>query len=123
MSLPLPGALDNSGFNGTGELDLSRNGQVSYTRVWGPRWSRDPRQIHPAGDLSRWSEPGMDLFKQFGIGGYNPTIAYTDNGGLPNKSHGSGYTGFGARRWDLQWNTTTSGTWCKMSRSAKAPTP
>src|SRR5262249_36762816 len=31
---PFPGALDASGFSGVAELDLSRNGQVSYTRVW-----------------------------------------------------------------------------------------
>ena len=37
---PFPGALDNSGFNGTGEIDLNRNGQISYTRVWNPRSSR-----------------------------------------------------------------------------------
>ena len=33
---PLPGALDDTGFNGAGEIDLSRNAQMSYTRVWSP---------------------------------------------------------------------------------------
>src|SRR5580692_11277108 len=30
---PLPSALDDTGFNGSGEIDLSRNGQVSFTRT------------------------------------------------------------------------------------------
>ena len=30
------------------------------------------------------ANPDADLFKQFGIGGYNPTTAYTANGGLPS---------------------------------------
>jgi hypothetical protein len=33
---PFPGALDNSSFAGAGEIDLNRNGQISYTRVWNP---------------------------------------------------------------------------------------
>jgi len=39
---PFPGALDNSGFSGTGELDLNRNGQVSYTASGNQRWCRKP---------------------------------------------------------------------------------
>ena len=34
--VPFPGALDGSPFNGAGEIDLGRNAQMSYTRVWSP---------------------------------------------------------------------------------------
>ena len=50
---PFPGAR-YSGFSGTGEIDLNRNGQVSYTRVWTPTMViGNPRQLHPSGDLAR----------------------------------------------------------------------
>ena len=38
-----PGALDGSPFNGAGEDDLSRNAQMSYTRVWSPRLISETR--------------------------------------------------------------------------------
>ena len=94
---PFPGALDNSGFNGTGELDLNRNGQVSYTRVWKPTVVTETRASFTRLVTSRvGANPDADLFKQFGIGGYNPTTAYTANGGLPNFTAG-GYTGLRRR--------------------------
>ena len=51
------------------------------------------------------ANPDADLYKEFGIGGYNPTTAYTGNGGLPNFS-ASGYTGFGGAQWSptLEYN-------------------
>ncbi len=33
---PFPGPLDGADFGGAQETDLSRNGQISYTRVWKP---------------------------------------------------------------------------------------
>jgi hypothetical protein len=33
---PFPGALDGAPFQGASEQDLSRNGMLSYTRVWNP---------------------------------------------------------------------------------------
>jgi hypothetical protein len=103
---PFPGALDNSGFNGTGELDLNRNGQVSYTRVWTPTVVTETRASFTRLVTSRvGANPNVDLFKQFGIGGYNPTNAYSANGGLPNFTP-SGYTGFGGAQWGptLEYN-------------------
>src|SRR5215831_6005368 len=103
---PFPGALDNSGFNGTGELDLNRNGQVSYTRVWTPTLVTETRASFTRLVTSRvGANPDVDLFAQFGIGGYNPTNAYTANGGLPNLVP-SGYTGFGGAQWGptLEYN-------------------
>jgi hypothetical protein len=103
---PFPGALDNSGFSGTGELDLSRNGQISYTRVWNPTVVSETRVSFTRLVTSRvGANPDKDLFKEFGIGGYNPTYAYTANGGLPSFS-ASGYTGFGGAQWGptLEYN-------------------
>ena len=103
---PFPGALDNSGFNGTGELDLSRNGQLSYTRVWKPNMVSETRASFTRLVTSRvGANPDVDLFKQFGIGGYDPTYAYTANGGLPTISP-SGYSSFGGANWGptLEYN-------------------
>lgn len=103
---PFPGALDGSGFSGTGELDLSRNGQVSYTRVWKPTIVSETRASFTRLVTSRvGANPDADLFKEFGIGGYNPTSAYRGNGGLPFISAG-GYTNFGGAEWGptLEYN-------------------
>jgi len=103
---PFPGALDNSGFNGTGEIDLNRNGQISYTRVWTPTIVTETRASFTRLVTSRvGANPNTDLFSQLGIGGYNPTTAYTANGGLPSFS-ASGYTGFGGAQWGptLEYN-------------------
>jgi Carboxypeptidase regulatory-like domain len=103
---PFPGALDNSGFSGTGEVDLNRNGQISYTRVWSPTIVTETRASFTRLVTSRvGANPNVDLFKQFGIGGYNPTTAYTANGGLPNITPG-GYSGFGGAQWGptLEYN-------------------
>jgi hypothetical protein len=99
LGAPFPGALDNSGFSGTGEIDLSRNGQVSYTRVWAPTIVTETRVSFTRLVTSRvGANPDTDSFKEFGIGGYNPTTAYTGNGGLMNFS-ANGYTGFGGAQW------------------------
>ena len=103
---PFPGALDNSGFNGTGEIDLNRNGQISYTRVWTPTIVTETRASFTRLVTSRvGANPNTDLFSQLGIGGYNPTTAYAANGGLPSFS-ASGYTGFGGAQWGptLEYN-------------------
>ena len=106
LGAPFPGALDNSGFSGTGEIDLSRNGQVSYTRVWAPTIVTETRVSFTRLVTSRvGANPDTDSFKEFGIGGYNPTTAYTGNGGLMNFS-ANGYTGFGGAQWSptLEYN-------------------
>jgi hypothetical protein len=103
---PFPGALDNSGFSGSAEVDLSRNGQVSYTRTWRPNIVSETRASFTRLVTSRSGPNGdKDLFKEFGIGGYNPSFAYINNGGLPTMSV-SGYTGFGAANWGptLEYN-------------------
>jgi hypothetical protein len=97
---PLPGALDDTGFNGAGEVDLSRNAQMSYTRVWSSGMISETRVGFTRLVTSRiGANPGTDLFTQFGIGGYNPTTAAANNGGLPQISFGNGYPTVGATDW------------------------
>jgi hypothetical protein len=103
---PFPGILDASGFSGSGELDLNRNGQISFTRVWTPSVVSETRASFTRLVTSRvGNAPNTDAFAQLGIGGYNPTSAYTGNGGLPFLSAG-GYTTFGGSEWSptLEYN-------------------
>jgi len=103
---PFPGALDNSGFTGVGELDLSRNAQLSYTRVWTPTVVSETRASFTRLVTSRvGANPDADLYSAFGIGGYNPTKKYLGNGGLP-VINASGYTSFGGAQWSptLEYN-------------------
>jgi len=95
-----PGPLDGSPFNGAQEIDLSRNAQMSYTRVWSPTLISETRVGFTRLVTSRLgANPGTDLFTQFGIGGYNPTNAYANNGGLPQISFSNGYPQTGANDW------------------------
>jgi hypothetical protein len=97
---PLPGALDDTGFNGAGEIDLARNAQISYTRVWSPSLVTESRVGFTRLVTSRiGANPGDDLFQKFGIGGYNPTTATANNGGLPQISFSNGYPTVGAVDW------------------------
>jgi hypothetical protein len=95
-----PGPLDGSPFNGAQEIDLSRNGQVSYTRVWSPSLISETRVGFTRLVTSRLgANPTTDLFTQFGIGGYNPTTAAANNGGLPQIGFSNGYNQTGANDW------------------------
>jgi hypothetical protein len=98
--VPFPGPLDGSPFNGAQEIDLARNAQMSYTRVWSPTLISETRVGFTRLVTSRLgANPGADLFTQFGIGGYNPTNAYANNGGLPQISFSNGYQQTGANDW------------------------
>ena len=98
--VPFPGALDGSPFNGAGEIDLSRNAQMSYTRVWSPSLISETRVGFTRLVTSRLgANPSTDLFAQFGIGGYNPTTATANNGGLPQIGFSNGYSQTGANDW------------------------
>ena len=97
---PLPGALDDTGFNGAGEVDLSRNAQMSYTRVWSPSLVTESRIGFTRLVTSRiGANPSTDLFTKFGIGGYDPTGAAANNGGLPQIGFSNGYPTIGATDW------------------------
>ena len=97
---PLPGALDDTGFNGAGEIDLARNAQISYTHVWSPSLVTESRVGFTRLVTSRiGANPSTDLFTQFGIGGYDPTGAAANNGGLPQIGFSNGYPTVGATDW------------------------
>jgi hypothetical protein len=97
---PLPGALDDTGFNGAGEIDLSRNAQMSYTHIWSPTLVTESRVGFTRLVTSRiGANPTADLFTAFGIGGYDPTTAAANNGGLPQIGFGNGYPTVGAVDW------------------------
>ncbi len=97
---PLPSALDDSGFNGAGEIDLSRNGQMSYTHTWSPALVTESRVGFTRLVTSRiGANPSTDLFTKYGIGGYDPTTATANNGGLPQIGFGNGYPTVGAVDW------------------------
>ncbi len=97
---PLPGALDDTGFNGAGEVDLARNAQISFTHVFSPSLVTESRVGFTRLVTSRiGANPSTDMFQQFGIGGYNPTTATTNNGGLPQIGFGNGYPTVGATDW------------------------
>jgi hypothetical protein len=97
--VPFPGPLDGSPFNGAGEADLARNAQLGYTRVWKPTVISETRVGFTRLVTSRiGANPGTDLFQQFGIGGYNPTGAAANNGGLPQFGI-SNYSQIGANDW------------------------
>ena len=92
-------AIDGADFNGAQETDLSRNAQISWSRVWTPTLISETRVGFTRLVTSRLgANPDKDLFTQFGIGGYNPTGATANNGGLPQISI-SGYQQTGANDW------------------------
>jgi hypothetical protein len=94
---PLPGVLDDTGFNGAAEIDLSRNAQLSYSRVWSPSLVTESRISFSRLVTSRFTaNPTSDSFTQFGIGGYDPTASTLNNGGLPSISFSNGYATVGA---------------------------
>jgi len=94
---PIPGPLDAAGFNGVNEDDLGRNAQIGFTRVWSPSIITETRAAFSRLVTTRVGEnPNVDLFTQFGIGGYNPSGS--GNGGLPQIGVGR-YNQFGANDW------------------------
>jgi hypothetical protein len=96
---PLPGVLDDTGFQGASEIDLSRNGQISYSRVWSPSLVTESRLGFTRLVTARFTNtPTSDVFSKFGIGGYDPTGATLNNGGLPNIGMSS-YVTIGAADW------------------------
>ncbi len=100
---PFPGILDGGDFNGTSEIDLGRNAQLSYTRLWSSAIVSETRVGFSRLVTARTqANSDVDAFKLAGIGGYNPTGPL--NGGLPqihfNDSTGSQrYRQVGANDW------------------------
>jgi hypothetical protein len=97
---PFPGGLDASGQFGTDEFDLARNAQLSYSRVWSPSILTESRVsfTRMAAQRTTGTLSGQDLFKQFHIGGFDPTYQGPYNGGLPALNP-TGYAIFGTGSW------------------------
>ena len=97
---PFPGALDGTPYNGAAETDLSRNAQISYTRVWSPALISESRIGFTRLVTGRvGAVPKTNAFKEFGIGGYDPTGNQENNGGLPPMAYSNGYTTIGTVNW------------------------
>jgi len=99
---PLPNYLDDTGFQGASEIDLSRNAQISYSRVWSPSLVTESRlgftRLVTARFTNTPNSTSNDAFTKFGIGGYDPSGSTLNNGGLPNIGIGS-YVTIGAADW------------------------
>ena len=99
-SVPMfPGMLDGGDFNGTSEIDLGRNAQIGYTRIWSPTFISETRVGFSRLVTSRLqANADVDAFAQAGIGGLNPTTLTASNGGLPQIGLGR-YKQVGANDW------------------------
>ena len=94
---PFQGALDGANFYGASEIDLGRNAQLSYTRIWTPRMISETRIGFSRLVTARTQgNSNTDEFKAVGIGGYDPTGPL--NGGLPQFGLGR-YSQVGANDW------------------------
>jgi hypothetical protein len=94
---PFQGALDGANFYGASEIDLGRNAQMSYTRIWKPTLISETRIGFSRLVTARTQgNADTDEFKAMGIGGYNPTGPL--NGGLPQFGMGR-YSQIGANDW------------------------
>ena len=82
---PLPGALDASGFNGAAGTEPRPERDVVLDSCLDPDVpDGNSPCVSAAWLLARTqANADQDLFKEFGIGGLNPTTSYCHNGGLP----------------------------------------
>jgi hypothetical protein len=94
---PFPGALNGGNFYGNTEEDLSRNAQMSFTRVWTPSIVSETRLGFTRLVTARaGADQNVNDYAKFGIGGYNPTAP--NNGGLPQIDLGR-YSQIGSNDW------------------------
>jgi len=95
---PFPGVLDGGDFYGSSEVDLGRNAQISYTRVWSPRIISETRVGFSRLVTSRvGANPNTDVNSVLGIGGINQNGA-SQNGGAPQLDM-QRYSQAGANNW------------------------
>ncbi len=95
---PFQGILDGGNFNGSSEIDLGRNAQLGYTRVWSPTIITETRVGFSRLVTSRTqANSNVDAFKIAGIGGLDPTSP--SNGGIPQIGFGGRYSQIGANDW------------------------
>ena len=97
---PYPGILDGSDFNGNGETDLGRNAQIGWTRVWSPTVVSETRVAFSRLVTSRTpTQAQTNAYDIAGIGGYNPFLNASDNGGLPQIGFNTSYSQLGSNDW------------------------
>lgn len=96
---PFQGILDGGSFYGNAETDLGRNAMISWTHVASPTLVNEARVGFSRLVTSRLqANATVNAYDEAGIGGYNPTTAATDNGGLPQFGLGR-YSQVGANDW------------------------
>jgi len=94
---PFQGALDGGNFQGSSEQDLGRNAMLSWTHTFSPTMVNEARVGFSRLVTARTqANANSDVYKQLGIGGYDPTI--TLNGGAPQIDLGR-YSQVGANDW------------------------
>jgi hypothetical protein len=96
-----PTGTGSGGFTGGDtQATETKNFQVGYTRVWTSNIVSETRFAVTRLTTSIIGPDGNagDLYKAFGIGGYDPTNDTAENGGLPgvSPSDGTPYQSFGA---------------------------
>ncbi len=97
---PLPGALELGSFYGTSEQDLGRDAVLSWTHIFSPTVVNEARVgFSRLVTLRVGANANVDEFKAFGIGGYDPTTAAANNGGLPAISLGRYSSPIGGNDW------------------------
>jgi len=97
---PIPGALELGSFYGTSETDLGRDAVLSWTHIFSPTVVNEARVgFSRLVTLRVGANATTDEFKAFGIGGYDPTTAAANNGGLPAISLGRYSSPIGANDW------------------------
>jgi hypothetical protein len=96
---PFPGILDGGNFYGVSEQDLGRNAMISWTHIVSPAIVNEARiGFSRLVTLRVQGNANTNAYDEAGIGGYNPTGAALDNGGLPQINPGR-YSQIGANNW------------------------
>ena len=97
---PFPGPLDGADFNGAQETDLSRNAQISYTRVWNPYADfGNARWLHPAGYVAPRREPDDRPVRGVRHRRLQPDRQPPTMAALPQITFGNNYQQTGANDW------------------------
>ncbi len=97
---PIAGAIELGGFYGTSEQDLGRDAVLSWTHIFSPTVVNEARVgFSRLVTLRVGANATTDEFKAVGIGGYDPTTAAANNGGLPAIGIGRYSSPLGGNDW------------------------
>jgi hypothetical protein len=95
--LPVP--LGSTPIGADIKMNLTRNAQLGYTRIWNPSTISETRiAFTRLVSSATGSQTDVDQYKAFGIGGFDPTSRLSANGGLPGIA-ASRYVTLGAYQW------------------------